>query len=365
MPGDPLLSVVIVTPDCYETIRITMRHLRAQTARQSIEIVILGPSRDAIRPPAEDLLEFHSHQLIALGTVASIGRANAAGVRHARAPIVALAEDHCFPEPGWAAALLAAHQQPCTVVGPVFRNANPRSIVSWCDFVIGYGPWMHPAPAQCMPFLPGHNSSYKRSALLESGPRLEAMMESETVLHLDLTRRGHQLRLEPAARTAHTNFALLSSWLPVQFFGGRVFGGSRAAAWPVAKRLVYFAASPLIPAVRLFRCLRELAKPGRPARRIPAMLPLLALGLALDGLGQMTGYLFGLGDSVARVAAYEFHRFQHITAADRAEIIGPRSSSAESPPESAGTTAAAPGRSMDSPHSAWPPAKRPTGSVPQ
>ncbi len=320
MAVDPALSVVIATPDTYETIRLTMRHLRAQTARRSVEIVIVGPTHEAIRPPAEDVREFHSHQILALGCVPSIGRANSAGVLAARAPLVALAEDHCFPEPGWADALIRAHQAPWAVVGPVVRNANPRTIVSWCDFVIGYGPWMDPAAAQCMPFLPGHNSCYKRSLLLEYGDQLEDLMEAETVLHLDLARRGHQLRMEPEARTAHTNFALLSSWVPVQFYAGRVFGASRAAAWPIAKRLLYFAASPLIPAVRLFRCLRELAKPGRPSRRIPAMLPLLALGLALDGLGQMTGYLFGAGDAVERVAAYEFHRFQHIPASDRADI---------------------------------------------
>jgi hypothetical protein len=322
MVADPLLSVVISTPDRYETIRITLHHLQAQTACHSMELVVVGPSEADIRPPGEDLRGFHSHQLIAVGTVTSIGRANAAGVRRAHAPLVALAEDHCFPEAGWAEALIRAHQEPWAVVGPVVRNANPSTIVSWCDFVIGYGPWMDPAEAQCMPFLPGHNSCYKRSLLLEYGDQLESMMEAETVLHLDLARRGHQLRMHPDARTAHTNFALLSSWLPVQFYGGRVFGASRASGWPLGRRLAYFAASPLIPAVRLWRCLRELAKPGRPIERIPRMLPLLALGLALDGLGQMAGYLFGLGDAIGRVARYEFHRFDHITAADRAQLTG-------------------------------------------
>ena len=38
------LSVVIVTPDCYETIGKTMGYLRAQTARDRLEIVIVAPS---------------------------------------------------------------------------------------------------------------------------------------------------------------------------------------------------------------------------------------------------------------------------------------------------------------------------------
>ena len=100
MAADPLLSVVLATPDSYETIRVTMRHLRAQTERASIELVIIGPSEQSIQPPAEDLQGFHSHQLIALGPITSIGRANAAGVRNARAPLVALAEDHCIKDRG-------------------------------------------------------------------------------------------------------------------------------------------------------------------------------------------------------------------------------------------------------------------------
>jgi hypothetical protein len=348
MPTDAALSVVIATPDNYETIRLTMRHLEAQTARHLIEIVVVGPAEQSIRPPAEDLQGFHSHQLIAIGTVTSIGRANAAGVRHARAPLVALAEDHCFPEPGWAQALINAHQGPWAVVGPVVRNANPATTVSWCDFVIGYGPWMYPWPdpseAQCMPFLPGHNSCYKRSVLLEYGDQLEDMLDSETVLHLDLARRGHQLRIEPEARAAHTNFAILSSFLPVQFYGGRVFGATRSAAWPLARRLLYCVASPLIPAVRLWRCVRELARPGRPLKLAPRILPLLSLGLALDGLGQMAGYLFGVGDAIGRVAHYEFHRFNHIPAADRAHLglcHTPRKKSPMSAASSSGSSAAA------------------------
>jgi len=91
----------------------------------------------------------------------------------ARARIVAFGEDHCFPEPGWADALLEAHQGPHAVVAPVFLNANPGSTVSWCDFLIGYGAWMAPVAGGLRPFPPGHNSSYKRDELLAYGDRLE------------------------------------------------------------------------------------------------------------------------------------------------------------------------------------------------
>jgi hypothetical protein len=317
MRTEPALSVVLATPDSYDTVRLTMQFLRAQTVRDQVEVVLVGPTEEGLRAPAADLEGFWGHQLVAVGPVSSIARVNATGVRRARASLVALAEDHAFPEPEWAATFIAVHVGPWAVVGPSIRNANPTTVVSWCDFVVGYGPWMDPAAAGPAPFLPGHNSCYKKSVLLEYGDRLDEMMEAETVLQFDLCRRGHQLRVAPGARLAHTNFAFASSWLPVMFYQGRVFGSSRARSWGFTKRLFYGAASPLIPAVRLLRAVPQFARAGGPKPTMIRLLPMLALGLVFDGLGQMLGYLAGSGDAVARVAQYEFHRVRHIPDTDR------------------------------------------------
>lgn len=104
--------------------------------------------------------------------------------------------------------------------------------------MIGYGPWIEPTLAGQASFLPGHNSRYKRAVLLEYGDQLEDMLVSETVMHLDLCRKGYRLYIESSARAAHVNFSLLSSWLPVQLYSGRVFAGSRARNWSLLRRLV-------------------------------------------------------------------------------------------------------------------------------
>src|SRR5690606_27239485 len=130
------------------------------------------------------------------------------------APIIALAEDHCFPDPQWAERLLAAHQHFWAAVGPGVRNANPRTAVSWADLFIGYGPWLIPSPSREAEFLPGHNTSYKRKILLDYADQLEKMMEAETLLHWDLREKGHRLYMESAAVVAHTNFSLWASWIP-------------------------------------------------------------------------------------------------------------------------------------------------------
>jgi len=313
----PALSVILGVHESYATVRRTVRRLRAQTARGRIELVLVAVSDKPLEVPPDDLEGFFASKLVALAPGVSVAAANAAGTRAASAPVVAFAEDHCYPEPGWAAALLEAHKHGYAAVGPEIANANPGSVVSWCDYLIGYGFWMSPCRAGEAPFLPGHNSSYKRDELLAYGERLEAMLESETVLHFDLARRGRKLYLEPRARAAHVNFALWGAWLPVQYHCGRMFAGSRASDWGLGRKLFYAAASPLIPAVRAARLCRELLKPERPWRLIPRLLPVLSVGLALDGVGQLVGYLGGPGPSAALLAEYEYDRLRYIRPEDR------------------------------------------------
>src|SRR5215831_3174664 len=129
----PEMSVVIVTPDGYETIRRTVEHLRAQTVKDRLELVIVAPSAEQLAVSDSLVNDFFHVRVVAVGEVTSIARAHAAGIRQASAPVVVLAEDHSFPAAGWAEALIERHRQPWAVVGPVVRNANPDSLMSWAD----------------------------------------------------------------------------------------------------------------------------------------------------------------------------------------------------------------------------------------
>ena len=161
----PPLSVILATRERYSAIRKTVSCLRKQTACSQIELVIVAPSRSRLDLDERELNDFAGYQVVEIDRFESIGRANAEGIRHAKADVVALAEDHCFPDPQWAERLIASHQGPWSAVGPCFRNANPQSSVSWADFFIGYSPWLAPSPSREAEFLPGHNTSYKRGCL--------------------------------------------------------------------------------------------------------------------------------------------------------------------------------------------------------
>jgi len=310
----PALSVILPTSRGIAHVARTLRALRAQTVRHRLELVIVAPSASITLDP--DMAEgFAGVQVIGFGDVtSSSNRARVAGIRVARAPIVALAEDHSFPEPGWAEALLAGHAEGTwAAVGPVVCNANPATAVSWANFLLEYGPWTESAQRGAATHLPGHNSSYRRGLLLAYGDKLETMMEAESILQWDLRHHGHQLLLEPAARTHHLNFSKLSSSIKLRFNGGRQFAAVRSAEWPLLKRLLYVLGAPLIPLVRLRRSVALLVR--WPARRglLPRVLPVLAAAVALDGFGEMVGYAAGPGSSSSHLGGIEFDRRRSLT----------------------------------------------------
>jgi len=320
-PAAPELSVILVTPDNYESIRRAVRYVGAQSARARIEIVIVAPSAETLGEDPNDLSTFGQHRIVEVGSVETVARANAAGVRAASAPLIAFVEEHSFPQPGWAEALIEAQKHPWAAVGPMVLNANPWSAVSWADYLTAYGKWAGPEAGGEIDFLPGHNSSYKRDILLAYGDRLESMLEAESVLHWDLRANGHRLYLEPAAKVSHVNFSRLATWIRVQHCNGLVFAAARARSWPLLRRLLYAGGSPLIPFVRLWRILSGLRSAGLPRLVLLRTLPALVLGLTLDAAGQMLGYAFGAGEAASnKLGAFEFHRFDHITAHDRAAL---------------------------------------------
>ncbi|MBI5396308.1 MAG: Gfo/Idh/MocA family oxidoreductase [Verrucomicrobia bacterium] len=307
----PALAAIVVIPDAYAAVKRTVAALKRQTAAAHLELVFVARAPESAGIDEAELAGFHGWSIVE-NAVSSIADAYAAGIRRARAPLVALTEDHSFPAPNWAERLIAAHRQPWAAVGPAFRNANPDSLVSWADFYIAYGKWAEPAAGGVADFLPGHNSCYKREVLLACGDRLEELLDAETVLHWDLKRRGLELWLEAGTYTEHMNFGLWRSWLPAQFYAGRVFAAQRASGWPVGRRALFAAASPLIPFVRLARVRRFIRRAAFARAFRLRVLGVAWIGLLLDGVGQMLGYASGAGDARSRFAAYEFHRLRHV-----------------------------------------------------
>lgn len=319
----PDISVLIITPDSYQVIRRTIHHLRAQTMRNHLEIVIGAPSRQGLDLIESELAEFHSYKIVEVGEIRILSNAKVAALAAASAPIVAFAEDHCFPEPNWAEALLAAHQQGYAAVGPVVKNANPVTALSWAGLFLHFGCCLEPALSGQCTTLPYHNTSYRRHLLLDYGSDLAAMLMVEGLLFDDLRTKGHTLYLESVAKVDHVNISLVSVWVRHAFWGGRLFGALRAQRkkWTVWRRFVYTTGSPLIPLVRFSRILRRIRQTGRSAPLL-RLLPAIITGLLPHALGEATGYAFGMGRAAEQYSYFEMRRRLQVVKRER-EILWP------------------------------------------
>jgi hypothetical protein len=322
MPAE--MSVVIVTPDVYETIAKTMRHVRAQSARGRLEIVIVAPTAASlVLDPADTTDTFAAVRVVEAGPIRSLAHGNAVGIRAATAPIVALLEDHSYPDPKWAEFTLERHREPWAAIAPVIGNPNPRSAISWADHLVAFSTWSAPRPSGPIDHLPTHNGSYKREVLSGyDSAELERLLQAEIVLHWSLQAKGHRFYLESRARVFHMNFERLPSFLQVQFHAGRVFAAVRSHAWPLWRRVVYACGSPLIPLVRLRWVLDQLR--AREKRALPrGVLPALLAGLAASAAGELAGYALGPGAAVAKLGYFEFHRPRHARNARAARASTP------------------------------------------
>jgi len=318
VPNLPAMSVILITREGFETLRKTLDGLRKQTVCSQLEIVIVASSREKLELDPIETNIFFDYQVIEAGEIKSYACAKAIGVRHCKAPLVAFMEDHVYPDHRWAEALIQAYRESkADVVGPAVGNANPKSAVSWANFLIEYNEWMHPAVSGAVSHLPGNNGSYRRGILLSYGDRLEAMLEAESILHWDLRAQGKKLYLESKAKIYHLNFSSPFSWMSLQFHVGRLFAGSRNRSLSPAVRLFYILGFPLIPGIRLIKILRQLNRPGRRKYLNAKIFFLLIIGLIMDGLGQGAGYLLGSGNSGEKITNYEFGRPQFLSEKDK------------------------------------------------
>ncbi len=327
----PSLSVVLPTIDNYQRIRKTLEHYQAQTACLELEVLIVAPSDEDLQLDPAVAEGFFDLRVIEVGEIQSLAAAKALAVAEARAEWVVFGEDHSWPEPGWAEAIIAAHREGHAVVGPIIRNANPGSTLSWTNYLACFSRWSHAGLAGPVPQTPWHNSSYRREHLMERQANLPRLLAVEGILQDELRQQGNSLYLLPGISTNHINISRFSAWILQAFWGGKLYGGSRVEGeeWGALQRLIYVCGGPLIPVVRLKRLLPEIRPLTQQHSLMPKILPALILNLLFHALGEVTGYVLGKGDAEDQYLEFEARRFEAISEKDR-EALGvqlPRSGS--------------------------------------
>lgn len=305
------LAVVVVT-ESFEMISKVVEALRAQTTPEAVEVVIVMPERAAPGVDQARLAAFGAVRIVAVPSIFPMPGARAAGVRAARAPLIFIGETHSFPHPGFAAAIIAAHEGPWDVVVPGLDNANPATARSWASFLLDYGYWHAGLPASRIASGPTWNASYKREILLELDDSLDSALSAGDELPVALRARNRKFYFEPAARIDHANLES-RGWLDERFLSGLVVGANRGKRWPLPRRLAYFAASPLIPFVLLYRNVASIGHLYGTNRLPPGSAAVMLVATMVRCVGEAVGYLRGLSRKAeSRMDDYELNKLGYI-----------------------------------------------------
>jgi hypothetical protein len=309
----PRLSVILGIEHEYQEVRRTLRCLQQQSIAAHLEIVLVMPQ--ALPIPAADFSMFWGWQSV-ISTLPNY----ADGIRAAQAEFVVFSEEHSFPLPDWAAALLAACDAPqIAVVSPLLHNANPRTLLSWGYLFAHFGQWLLPARQIVIEGIT-HNSLYRKAVLLEQfADNLAEVLNSEVAMHRVLRAKGYEIVFDPRAQTRHINISRWSFALRSQFYGGQLFGGERSRYWSARKRLLYALGVPLVPFLRVWR-LRESLRRYHQAGKytlIPLLIYLWGL-LFVAAAGEFVGYMWGSTlETKLRTEKAQHHRLTKITPTDR------------------------------------------------
>lgn len=312
----------MVTRDSVATVKRLIEHLQRQTVVAKLELVLVGPDTASLVGARELLTGFGRAQAVVCSGELSRGRGTECGLRHATAPIVALTEDHSYPNETWAERIIAAYDERWTAVGSRVRNANPQSAWSRVNHDLAYGRWTDAAPVAEIDDVPGFNSVFSRAALLALGPDLERLLDRVGALHHAVRARGGRFLFQPEAVLNHWNPSVPLPSIATWFRIGRSFGNHRARAegWSAGRRLSYFFAAPLVAYMR-WRSQQKVRRARMTPRETLGYHAVLALLATAVGFGESFGYVAGEGSVIVSLNDFEFKRERYLRPQDRMAFL--------------------------------------------
>jgi hypothetical protein len=299
------LSVVVTIVDGGAALARCLGALVTQKGAPPMEVLV--PFDDSF--PAEPFTaRFVGFTFLALGAIRTVhpitsalgqhelfDRRRAAGLAAARGELVAILEDRGVPHEDWAAAFSRLHEQHAdAVIGGAIESGSDRVLnraVFFCDF----GRFQRPfRPAQSR-VASDVNVCYKRAALQSVKSSWNGRYH-EPIVHNRLLRAGETIFLSPEPVVEQIRDHLrLGAVCKERLAWGRLYAEIRRRwlNWPA--RLVLIAASPLLPAVILFRILRERVTRRTALSEVLAAVPCVLLLVCCWSVGEGLGYLLSRG----------------------------------------------------------------------
>jgi glycosyltransferase involved in cell wall biosynthesis len=293
--SEPELSVVVASVNGMPYLGACLEALERHCPDAEV-IVADWTDEDTRRTVAE---RFPAVRLLSFEEPMTVPELRAAGIFAARAPYVAVIEDHCNVTKGWADRIVAAHRAGQAVVGGPVRNVMTRRARDWAAFLCEYSAFLEPVSTGPTEDLPGMNVSYDRRALATIDDLLREG-RWEFWLHARLREHGFVLWCDDAAVIDHAKDFGFREFSSQRYHYSRSYAGTRNRDLG-PKRVLYALGSPLLMPLAYWRISRNVVARRTHRRELALASPLILVYSAVWAVGETVGYVFGGGRSLLRV----------------------------------------------------------------
>ncbi len=285
----PRLSVVVVTFGGRASLPRCLDALSNQTNVDDIEIIV--PCDDRITDLDTLRGQFPKAEFLPVEGRRVYAELRAIGIKHSHAPIVAITEAQCVPDPDWASQILDAHRLPHPAIGGVV-DKDAGSAVSWAMYFCDYSRYTPPVQEGATDYLTDCNVSYKR-AEIDAIADVWPVEFHETSVHWTLMAKGQSLWLSPHIMVRHARVLGLGEAIADRYAFGRLFAATRVEAIGPLKRWIYAATSCLLPPLIVWRASVNTLRKRRHRPQLAVALPAMMLVASVWAIGEFLGYVTG------------------------------------------------------------------------
>ena len=295
----PPVSIVIASGAGGEFLFRCLASLREQVQQLGAELIVVDRMGAATRERIAR--EFPSVQVIAAPSDhrATVPEMRRIGVDAARAPILAVLEEHCTAPDGWLATIASSlRADDAAIGGPILDNQFTR-VCDWVVYFSEYHNFMPPWPDGERLALNGANVAYDRARLLKHRDVLDSGYW-EVVLHPRLVKDG-KFRAVDAMGALHTGPFDFAYYLRQRYLLSRVWGGTQKDRVGFVVRVAHIVLAPVFPFVMLARIKWRVLQGKRLLMQFVLASPMLFVAMCTLTLGETLGYLFGPGSALEEV----------------------------------------------------------------
>ncbi len=294
----PKFSVIIASVNGLPSLAECLTALDKSRNGFDVEIVVV----DATDPQTADYIEnnFPHVKLIRLPERRGIPEMRAIGMRAAAGDYFIVIEDHCMAPENWFDEIRRAHETGYAVVGGSVENGATARLIDWAVFLCEYSGFMSPIPAGEVEFLAGNNVSYQREAIEQIDESIKNDFW-EYFLQTEMRKKKIKFLSVPSCIINHQKEFGFFYFLSQRFHYSRSFAAMRRRKSTVLQKFIYLAYTPFAPFHLTWRIVKNVGQKKKHRKELLLSFPLLAIFMCSYAVGELTGHLFGAGNSLNKV----------------------------------------------------------------